>query len=197
MSILSGAEILRRMSDDIAPEERLVITPLLDPKSQIKADSSSVDVRLGTDFVLQERTNIALLDPKNRTSQTLIERRINVPFGKKLILHPNQFVLGASFEYFSIPPNMGGYVIGRSSWGRMGLIVATATGIHPGYKGVVTLELRNIGEVPISLYPIDSMVAQIFFHTIELAPTPGLYGTGSRYALSTTPQSGQEMGSRP
>lgn len=57
------------------------------------------------------------------------------------------------------------YVVGRSTWGRLGLIVATAVGIHPGFAGSLTLELRNLGEAPITLFPVQT-IAQLFFHQV-------------------------------
>ena len=58
------------------------------------------------------------------------------------------------------------YVVGRSSWGRLGLIVATAIGVHPGFAGPLTLELRNLGETPLRLYP-GQPIAQLFFHPVQ------------------------------
>jgi len=57
------------------------------------------------------------------------------------------------------------YVAGRSTWGRLGLIVATAVGVHPGFAGNLTLELRNLGETPLTLYP-GQTIAQLFFHLV-------------------------------
>lgn len=170
VSIISGQEIWRRIfSEEVEEDKRLVITPLLDPQSQIQKGSSSVDVRLGNHFIVQTRRNVSHLDPgekKIHESQRLLENRIIVPFGKYLVLHPNQFALGGTLEYLRVPLDLSGYLVGRSSWGRLGLIVATAIGIHPGFRGIVTLELRNMGEVPFYLRPGQSL-AQIFFHTIE------------------------------
>jgi dCTP deaminase len=95
-----------------------------------------------------------------------------VPFGKSIVLHPQKFVLGCTLEYVRVPEGHVAYVIGRSSWGRLGLVVATAIGIHPGYSGCITLELRNLGETPIVLYP-GQTIAQVFVHRVE-----GARGTG-------------------
>lgn len=56
--------------------------------------------------------------------------------------------------------------MGRSSWGREGLVIATATGVHPGYSGILTLELTNLGEIPLRLYP-GIAIAQLFVHTVD------------------------------
>ncbi|GAH46269.1 unnamed protein product, partial [marine sediment metagenome] len=89
-----------------------------------------------------------------------------VPLGNDFILHPNQFVLGITLEWIHFPKDLAGYVIGRSSWGRQGLIIATATGVHPGFSGCLVLELSNSGEVPIHIYP-GLRIAQLFVHRLE------------------------------
>lgn len=66
-------------------------------------------------------------------------------------------------EYIKLPNDILGYIIGRSSWGRLGLVIATATLIHPGFAGVITFELTNLGDVPIALYP-GIRIAQLSFH---------------------------------
>ena len=69
-------------------------------------------------------------------------------------------------EYLRLPSDLMSYVVGRSTWGRLGLIVATAIGIHPGFAGPLTLELRNLGETPLRLYPGEP-IAQLFFHPVQ------------------------------
>ena len=85
-----------------------------------------------------------------------------------------------------MPLNLSAYVVGRSSWGRLGLIVATAIGVHPGYRGIITLELRNIGEIPFLLRP-GLRIAQMFFHTVEGQVEST--GVASQYIGSVTPES--------
>ncbi len=85
-------------------------------------------------------------------------------FGEDFILHPRSFVLGVTLEWLRMPSNFAGYVIGKSSWGRRGLIIATATGVHPGFTGCLTLELSNIGDLPIAIRP-GMTIAQLFVHS--------------------------------
>ncbi len=66
-----------------------------------------------------------------------------------------------------MPIDMVGYVLGRSSWGRLGLLIATATVVHTGYTGIITLELTNLGDTPITLYP-GTRVAQLALHKINI-----------------------------
>lgn len=169
MAVLSCQQIRERIYNTIEPKMQLVVTPLLDPKSQLQEGSSSLDIRLGTHFLQQKRTTIGSIEPgvaKSPSEVVVSVLRSIVPFGKDFMLHPRQFVLGCSLEYFKIPIDLSAYVVGRSSWGRLGLIVATAIGIHPLFRGIITLELTNLGEVPIVLRP-GRTIAQIFFHTTE------------------------------
>jgi dCTP deaminase len=89
-----------------------------------------------------------------------------VPFGRKFILHPRSFVLAATLEWLRVPKRYAGYVTGKSSWGRRGLVIETAPGVHPGFTGCLTLELANVGEIPIALMP-GTRICQLFFHKIE------------------------------
>lgn len=166
MSILSSQEIRRRIYDEEDENKILVVTPLLSPDDQIQKGSSSIDVRLGTHFLVQRRTNVTSIEPGKKTGRLPSVTRIDIPFGGEFVLHPNQFALGCTLEYFKMPLDLSAYLIGRSSWGRLGLVVATAIGIHPGFRGIITLELRNLGEVPFILKPGRSIV-QVFFHTVE------------------------------
>jgi dCTP deaminase len=173
MSVLSGAEILKRLEED-DDTKRLVVVPILEPNEQLKPDSASIDIRLGFEIALITPTTIAAIDelrlnakiPQPVSLENLY-RKHYVPFGDQIILHPHQFVLAASLEYLRLPPDLMAYVVGRSTWGRLGLTVATAIGIHPKFAGVLTLELRNLGEAPIALYP-GNLVAQLFIHDVKI-----------------------------
>jgi len=187
VSILGGKR-LRELLRSRDPKTRLVVTPLLDVDAQLDQASGALDLRLGSNFILLERAGMAHLDPKQRDFGEALAssaKRLHVPFGGALVLHPKQFVLGSTLEYFRVPYNLAGYVLSRSSWGRFGLVVATAAAVHPGYFGVLCLELSNIGEVPVSLYAGVS-IAQIFFH--EVAGDPELLPAPSTYLGSTEPE---------
>lgn len=166
MSTLARAEILAAMRRPLP--NRLVVTPLLDPLRQV-ADCA-VDLRLGNEFITMRRTAFAAIDLRDRTQTRdrieAYQSRTRIGFQENFVLHPHQLVLAAAWEYVSIPADLCGYVIGRSSWGRLGLIIATATFVNPGYKGCLTLELVNLGDVPLILYP-GIRIAQLILHTVE------------------------------
>ena len=165
-------------------DNRLVITPLLDPQNQI--GDSSVDVRLGNEFILiRKRTfsHLDLGDPSRiRDKIAKYQERIRIELKKEFILHPNQLVLGSTLEYVRLPDNLACYVIGRSSWGRLGLVIATASAVAPNFRGCITLELINLGEVPLVLYP-GVRIAQLVLHR-----TAGHDQYTGRYRCPTGPE---------
>ena len=166
--ILTGEEIHRRIHTSRL-HEKIFVTPLIDKNQQI--GPVSLDVRLGTEFIVFRRTKYSLIDVL-RDEGSSVERRIGeyqekifVQIGKHLVLHPQQLVLGSTLEYVRLPNDLIAEVIGRSSWGRAGLLIATATLVGPGFAGVITLELTNEGDAPIALYP-GARIAQLVFHKL-------------------------------
>ena len=187
MSMLSGARLRQLIFHTSTRSDRLVISPLLDPDSQLRNEQASIDLRLGNVFITQRRTETVRLDPWDSSpgDELFLEEQVYVPFRRPFVLHPNQFALGCTLEYLGLPSNLSAYVMGRSSLGRVGLVVATAAGVHPGYRGVITMELRNLAEVPLSIYP-GMRICQAFFHQVE--PPADLDLTYGSYRLSTRPE---------
>lgn len=169
--MLSGGEIRKLLkAPDGDYKKRLIITPILDENIQIKDGSGSIDLRLGSHFSIPIRSEIASLEFDQKEYARLRDKcikNVHIKLGEELILHPRQFVLGHTLEWIHLPTDLGAYVIGRSIWGRHGLIIATAIGVHPGYSGVLTLELTNLGEVPIPLKP-GLRYAQLFIHNVKV-----------------------------
>jgi dCTP deaminase len=183
MSLLQY-EALREALGDGDLDRRLVVMPMLDREAQV--GSASIDVRLGTRFRVLRRTEDCGVDPA-RHSQAELERGqddVTVAFGQPLWLHPGQFILGSTLEFLRFPSHLGGYVLGRSSWGRVGLLVATAIMVHPGFAGSPTLELVNHGESPIALYA-GTRIAQLAVHSLEDATSRAYRG---RYIGPTGPE---------
>lgn len=182
-------------------DKRLVIAPLLDLDSQVKVGQASVDVRLGFDFCLVAPSSTAsideLRDVKQPPSFSSLYRREYVPFGASITIHPHQFMLAQTLEYLRFPCDLMAYVVGRSTWGRLGLIVATAVGIHPNFAGSLTLELRNLGETPLTLYP-GQTIAQLFIH--DVGDADGTHAVGkaanAQYA-GTVDMIPQKISSKP
>ena len=152
-----------------ASKDRLIITPIIDKRAQLKEGSSSIDVRLGCNFKTPIRSQLDILDPMDEHYIKYKERyfeEIYIPIGSEFILHPRQFALGQTLEWIHLPNNLCGLIMGRSTWGREGLVIATASGVQPGYSGPLTLELTNLGEIPLKLYPGLSY-AQLFVISVE------------------------------
>lgn len=162
MSVLTAGQLRKRLKDD------LVISPLLDFEWQVK--EGSINLRLGTRFIMTKRAWLPLVEPSKLTSERarIFQTKVHLVFGSRFVLHPGQLVLAGTFEFISLPKNLCAYVISRSKYGRTGLIVATATYVHPGWKGCLTLELINSGDVPIGLI-CGSPIAQLILH--EAYPT--------------------------
>lgn len=169
MTVLSTDAIRSRLKErDFA--KRLVISPLLDEDGQVKTGQASVDLRLGFDFCLVTASSFGSISEFSERgvqpqSFAKLYRRKYVPFGSSIVIHPHQFMLAHTLEYIRLPTDLLAYVVGRSTWGRLGLIVATAIGIHPGFAGSLTFELRNLGETPLTLYP-GQTISQLFFHSV-------------------------------
>lgn len=168
--ILKADRIAHLLESEEPPKDPLVITPRPDLDDYKSSGAASIDLRLGGWFTILKHARASVLDVGSTMDGKLTAEAITklhyVRFGDKFILHPRSFVLGTTLEWLRIPKNIAGYVTSRSSWGRRGLIIATATGVHPGFTGCLTLELFNSGEIPIALYP-GMAITQFFMHTVE------------------------------
>jgi dCTP deaminase len=145
------------------------ITPIIDADTQI--GDASIDLRLGPDIIVMRReTGVALFDAADvdRFRRRLDDYQTYVrrPFGSAFFLHPGQLALARTLEYVTLPDDLAAEAMGRSSWGRLGLIIATATMIQPGFSGTITLELVNLGNVPIVLY-VGMRIAQLAVYRVE------------------------------
>jgi dCTP deaminase len=162
MSTLTRKRILGRLR---ASRGRLVVTPIL---SKRQIGDSSIDLRLGNQFIVFRTHMLGAFEPYQMARPVLrkMQERQVVKFGTPFVLHPGTLALGASFEYLSVPSDLECQVEGRSSWARVGLQIATATHVEPGFKGVVTLELSNMGTIPVELYP-GFRIAQVVFRTAK------------------------------
>ena len=146
--VLSRGQILERLHED--GQRRLAVTPLLEPAIQ----DAGIDLRLCPDFIVQRHSATTAFNPLDRDQdpramQEHVQKSWNVPF----ILHPGETVLGATLEYVFVPTDLSAQVVTRSSYGRVGLVTATAVEVQPGSPGVITLELVNLSETPITLSP--------------------------------------------
>jgi dCTP deaminase len=180
--ILSDTDILARLS-----EGTLVIDPLDDVDQQVQP--ASVDLRLGSEFLEFQRTNISCIHPTDEGEVSEYIDETVVAEGSEFILHPGDFVLGTTKERVEMPVDLVANVEGRSSLGRLAVVVhATAGFVDPGYRGQVTLELSNLGTAPVALTP-GMRVSQLVFTELS-SPADRPYGTerGSKYQDQHGPQ---------
>ena len=130
----------------------LKISPTPDFETQLGA--CSLDLRLGTEFRVFERTRTPMIDPRGQINWDEFTRVITIPEDEPFIMHPQELVLAATIEEISLPADMLGRLEGRSSLGRLGIIVhGTAPMFFPGFTGRCVMELGNIGPMPVALYP--------------------------------------------
>ncbi len=153
----------------------------LDPWDQDMLQPSSIDMRLDRLFRVFENHRYGLIDPAEE--QDDLTRQVEPDGDEPFILHPGEFVLGSTYEQVSLPDDVAARVEGKSSLGRLGLLThATAGFIDPGFSGHVTLELANVANLPIKLWPGMKIGQLCFFRLSSAAEHP--YGSakyGSRY----------------
>ncbi|MEJ6619261.1 MAG: dCTP deaminase [Pontimonas sp.] len=153
----------------------------LDPLDMSMVQPSSVDVRLDKLFRLFDNHKYQHIDPA--LDQPDLTRLVEVEPGDAFVLHPGEFVLGATYEVVSLPDDIAARLEGKSSLGRLGLLTHSTAGfIDPGFSGHVTLELSNVATLPITLWP-GMKIGQLCFFRLS-SPAEHPYGSekyGSRY----------------
>lgn len=170
MTVLGRSELIKRMRD-----HTLVVSPIL---SRQQIGAASIDLRLGNVVLMVRARGASHVDPaawnvrKSKKHSENIElnrqqkyERYEIPFEARFLLHPGSLALVPTLEWIKLPSDIIGTVTARSTWAREGLSIATATLIEPNYEGIATLELANLGHIPIALYP-GLRIAQIAFATV-------------------------------
>jgi dCTP deaminase len=171
-AVLSDGTIRR-----LAGEGRIRIEPW-DPAM---VQPASVDLKLGSSFRVFHNHRLPAIDlaepPRNVTELVKVEE------GGSFVIHPGEFVLGTTVEWVEMPEDLVARIEGKSSLGRLGLIVhATAGFVDPGFRGSLTLEITNLTRVPIVLWP-GKPIAQLSFMALD-RPAERPYGhpeLGSHY----------------
>ena len=142
---------------------------------------SSVDVRLDRFFRVFENHKYSVIDPS--VEQGELTREVVVAPNEFFILHPGEFVLASTYEVISLPDDIAGRLEGKSSLGRLGLLTHSTAGfIDPGFSGHITLELSNVANLPVKLFP-GMKIGQLCLIKLS-SPAEHPYGSalyGSRY----------------
>jgi dCTP deaminase len=140
---------------------------VIDPYDPSLVQPASVDVRLGNEFQVMRNTHATHIDPFEPLDDLM--ERVDVGPDERFVLHPNEFALAHTAETFVFPEDVVGVVNGKSSLGRLGLLIhATAGYVDPCFAGSVVLELSNVSTLPIILRP-QMKVAQIVFQKMDTA----------------------------
>ncbi|MCL2783132.1 MAG: dCTP deaminase [Propionibacteriaceae bacterium] len=153
----------------------------IDPWDATMVQPSSIDIRLDKYFRVFENHRYPVIDPARDQSE--LTRQVTTDSEGAFVLHPGEFVLGATYEYVTLPDDVAARLEGKSSLGRLGLLTHSTAGfIDPGFEGHVTLELSNVANLPIKLYP-GMKVGQLCFFQLS-SPSQHPYGSaeaGSHY----------------
>jgi dCTP deaminase len=158
-------------------EGKIAIKPFFEDCIQ----PSSIDVHLDKKFLLFNKARHAVIDVREKQDDLmeLAEIKEDEPF----ILHPGEFILGSTLESFKLPTDIAGRIEGKSSLGRLGLLIHSTAGyVDPGWEGNLTLELSNVSPIPITLY-YKMKIGQISFMrmTTPVDKPYGSKGLGSHY----------------
>jgi dCTP deaminase len=146
----------------------------LEPLDMGLLQPSSFDVRLDRFFRLFDNHKYAYIDPAE--DQSDLTRFVEVNSDEAFILHPGEFVLGSTYEFVKLPDNIAARLEGKSSLGRLGLLTHSTAGfVDPGFNGHVTLELANVSNLPIKLWPGMKVGQLCFFQLSSPSETP--YGS--------------------
>ena len=150
---------------------------------------SSYDIRLGKFFKIYKHAHLAVLDPVKSESFEGVTETVEIVDGEPFIVQPGEFVLGATMEKVKLPDNIVARVEGRSSLGRLGIIIHSTAGfIDPGFEGTITLEITNINRMPVALYP-GMRIGQFAFETMtSAAEVPYNKKTCSKYMNQCLPE---------
>ena len=142
---------------------------------------SSIDVRLDRFFRVFENHKYSVIDPS--IEQSDLTREVEVAADEHFILHPGEFVLASTYEVITLPDDIAGRLEGKSSLGRLGLLTHSTAGfIDPGFSGHITLELSNVANLPVKLFP-GMKIGQLCLIKLS-SPAEHPYGSaiyGSRY----------------
>lgn len=171
---------------DHLKKKEIVVTPSPDLKTQL--GSCSLDLRLGDKFRVFEHSKNPYLDPTKKDYTNEITSEVKVKKGDAFIMQPGDFVLAVTMENVKIPNYLLGRLEGRSSLGRLGIVVhSTASIFDPGWDGQCVLELGNLGRMPVALYPGMRICAMTFEELSTPAEVPYTKKARAKYKFQKGP----------
>ena len=148
----------------------------IDPFDERDVQPSSVDLHVDRFFRTFHNARHPFIDVKIPMDD--LTEVVEVKEEEAFILHPGEFVLGSTMEYVKLPDNLVARLEGKSSLGRLGLLIHSTAGyVDPGFEGHLTLELSNVANLPITIYP-NMKIGQISFFQLT-SPAENPYGSGA------------------
>jgi dCTP deaminase len=179
--ILSDRDITSALA-----EKRIKITPKPDLATQLGA--CNLDLRLGNIYRVFNHSRTPYIDPQNSKTIAEITTEIVIKNGESFTLHSGEFILAMTKEYVEMPDDLMGRLEGRSSIGRLGVVVhSTAATVDPGFRGNITLELANMGRIPVLLHPGMRICSLSFEQLTGPAMVPYYKKKNAKYAGQKTP----------
>ncbi len=180
--VLSDRDILEYMKAG-----KIKITPAPDLETQL--GSCSIDFRLGNTFRVFEHSKYPYIDLRGEIDANDLMRRVDVPDDDAFTMQPGEFVLAATREKLELADDVMARLEGRSSLGRLGIIVHSTAGLFdPGWTGIATLELGNLGRMPVKLYPGMRICAFTFEQLSSPARVPYRQKPANKYAGQNSPE---------
>ncbi len=168
------------------------------PNYETQLGSCSIDFHLGNTFKIFNHSKYPFIDPRSPLVATELMKEINVPTGEAFIMRPGEFCLATTVEKLKISDDLLGRLEGRSSLGRIGIIVhSTAARFDPGWDGIPVLELGNIGVLPVALYPGMKICSFTFEQLSTPSDNPYTKRKNAKYINQKNPDASriaQEMG---
>jgi len=166
---------------------RVKIKPAPDFGTQL--GSCALDLRLGYQYRVFDHSRTPYIDPQNPKTLKDVTTEIIVKKGDAFTLHPGEFILAVTEEYIEMPDDLAGRLEGRSSIGRLGVVVhSTAATIDAGFRGNITLELANMGRIPVMLYPCMRICSISFEELSSPAKIPYYKKKSAKYAGQKAPE---------
>jgi dCTP deaminase len=180
--ILSDRDITKALKTG-----RITIRPK--PDLTVQLGSCTLDLRLGNVYRVFNHSKTPYLDPQNPKTLEGITSEIKIPNGEAFTLHPGEFILAVTREYVKMPDDLSGRLEGRSSIGRLGVVIhSTAANIECGFRGNITLELANMGRIPVMLYPGMRICSLSFEELSSPAQVPYYKKKGAKYVGQKAPE---------
>ena len=150
---------------------------VIDPLDESCVQPSSIDLKVGNLFRVFRNHTAAVIDVKQDLED--LTELISIPDDGVFMLHPGEFVLGSTLERVGVPDDLVARVEGKSSLGRLGLLIHSTAGfVDAGFDGHITLELSNVASLPITIYPAMKIGQVSFMEMTTPADQP--YGKGAR-----------------